>query len=200
VHAAYAVQSGEPMANLFAGEYPLLPFFTDTEHRLEIEARPWYDSACNAVWVFQTVEITWQDVFFRPVWKALPGSEICHDVAFTRSSEASLRVMSEDGSADLGVSVSAYKYNRLDLRKYAGLSVDLYNAGGVTTSLALETEDDEVLLVFSDEESLGNGWVRRRVFFEDLPEGEIRRIRFEFDKPEGEVKYVNLERVRLLTK
>ncbi|MBR6747780.1 MAG: hypothetical protein IKM07_02490, partial [Clostridia bacterium] len=127
VHAAYAVQSGEPMANLFADEYPLLPFFTDTEHRLEIEARPWYDSACNAVWVFQTVEVTWQDVFFRPVWKALPGSEICHDVAFTRSSEASLRVMSEDGSADFDVSVSAHKYNRLDLPKYAGLSIDLYN-------------------------------------------------------------------------
>jgi len=196
IHAAFAIQSLEPMCNLYAGDYPLSPFYTDRVNCLSIEARPWYDTGVNAVWGLVEHADATLDLFYRPVWQALAGSTIRHDAAFTPENIPRLRAAGE--GSDFGCSVRAWPYNRLDFQKYAGMSVDLYNADSTQASLVLETDDSAVTIPFTDAQTLPGAWVRRIARFENLPDAEIRRMKFCFSKPEGILKFVNIHRVRLL--
>ena len=197
-HAAYAVLSMEPKCNVFAGDYPLTPFYTDKVNRLRIEARPWYDTAVTSVWVCQHLDENVQDVFFHPVWQPLSGTEICPDSAFRYSSEASLRVCSEE--ENFGCYVRAHTYNRLDFQNYAGLSIQLYNTEHLTAELVLESDVGEFVLPLTESAGLDGGWKRYKTNFGSLPEIEIHRMTFRFRQTDTPYRFVNLECPRLLKK
>ena len=197
VNAAYAVQSMETGCNIFAGSFPVTPFFTDPKNRpILIEARPWYDTTQNAVWVRQgEINDDVQNVFYQPIWEPLPGSAVCQDTAFRNEAGASIRVSSDDST--FGCFVRSYMYNRLDFAKYRGLTMDVMNTQKLTATLILETENSDKEYAFTDEKEMEFGWNRYSVTFEDLPEDEIRRMVFKFDQGDSLWKFVNIERVRL---
>jgi sialate O-acetylesterase len=198
-NAAYAVQSMEPKVNLFAGDYPVLPFFTDRENYLNIEARPWYDPAEVSTWASK-MRGDILDLFFRPVWQPLPGSEVCTDTAFRCSDRCSVRIEAEDGNTGIfGAAVRSYPYRKLDLGKFTGMCVHLHNTAGMKAVLALVTKDGEVLCPFEKTEDLRGGWSRYACSFGALPEGaEIVRMEFRFERDGENFRFVNLEHPRLL--
>ena len=195
--AAYDIQSMEIGANLFAGEYAVLPFFTGDKWPEHIEAYPWYDTATAAIWVRGEVLEDYQDVFYRPLWQPLPESAVCPDTAFRRPDEtASLRIIAE-GDGDFGCYVRSYPYNRLDLQRYDRLTADLYNTEKMTAELVLETEDGEQTIPFAETADLGSGWHRFEARLDGLSEKEIRRMAFRFRLTDTRYRFVNMEHLRL---
>ncbi len=195
VYTAYGVLSLEVCCNLFAGEYPVTPFYTETDRPLRIEARPWYDMTRTTVWGCRTMEEQAWDLFYRPVWNGVGDSELCTDTAFCREEAASLRVAS--AGAELGCFVRSYPYNRLDLQNYDGLTVDVFNADGVEAELVLSTEDGEQRFPLYRVEELGYGWGRYRALWQEITPQEIQMMAFRFRQGERNYRFVNLERVRL---
>ena len=199
VHAAYGVQSMEPMVNLYAGDYPVLPFFTDRENYINIEARPWYDPAASATWASK-MRGDILDLFFRPVWNPFPDSEVCVDPAFRCEDDCSVRIEAADGNAGtFGAYVRSYPYQRLDFGKFRGMRVNLFNTAGLTASLALVNGEGEIVRSFRKTEELRGGWSRYEADFGDLSTDAVfDRMEFRFDREGENFRFVNLEHPRLL--
>ena len=196
-HAAYAVQSLDVKCNLFCGEYPVTPFFTDKETYINIEQKPWYDTSVNSRWASR-LRGDILDLFFHPVFHPLTGSEVCCDTAFKCQSNGSIRVCSEDDEKTFGCYVKSYPYGKLDLQKYKGLRVNLYNTGSMTAELVLTTADGDTVLPFKKLEHIGYGWDRYEAEFGTLPEAEITRMTFRFTRDTDRYHFVNMERIRLV--
>ncbi|MBE6725926.1 MAG: sialate O-acetylesterase [Ruminococcaceae bacterium] len=198
-NAAYGIQSMEPMVNLYAGDYPVLPFFTDRETYINIEARPWYDPAVTSTWGSK-LRGDVLDLFYRPVWKPLPGSEVCPDPAFRCEDDCSVRIEAEDGNGGVfGASVRSYPYQKLDLGKFRGMRVHLFNISGLTASLAVFTSDGEREFPFVKTSDLRGGWAVYEATFEGLtPETDVSRMEFRFEREGETFRFANLEHPRLL--
>lgn len=196
VHAAYGYASFEECINLFAGEFPVAPFATDTEHEIHIECKPWLDPTRTSVWVLNsTAEVN--DVFYHPVWQPLPGAEICTDTAFTRGA-MSIRICS--AQPEFGAAVKSYPYNRLDLQNYAALQLDLFSAHPVAGQLEVCCENAETHALPIEETEIGDfGWRTARVDLSALPGGNITEIRFRFTA-EKKAYFVNMENLILIPK
>ncbi|MBO6052343.1 MAG: hypothetical protein J6Q17_01265, partial [Clostridia bacterium] len=199
VNAAYAVQSLEPKVNLFAGDLPVAPFFTDRKNYLNIEARPWYDPSITSTWASKMHDDV-LDLFFRPVWLPLGESEVCQDTAFRCADVCSVRIEAADGNLGVfGAAVRSYPYQQLDLGKFGGMRVHLMNCAGLSASLALIAEGGaEIVLPFQKTGVLRGGWEIFEVCFEGIPADAIfRRMEFRFDRPGANCRFVNLEHPRL---
>ena len=190
-NAAYGFSSFEEEINLFAGEFPVAPFATDTVSRIVIEGKPWLDLTRQSVWVIRPREDA-LDVFYHPVWQPLGASEICPDNAFTQSG-LSLRICSD--AATFGASVKAYPYNRLDLVHYAALRVKLFNTEQLDARLVLDCagQAEPLELPLVQKEDAGYGWHWYEVSFEALSECDIRRMSFVFTQKSAPLHFVNLE-------
>ncbi len=197
VHAAYNVQSMEPKVNLFAGDYPVAPFFTDREHYLNIEARPWYDCGAVSRWASKMHDDI-LDLFFRPVFEPLPASSVCPDTAFRCADRVSLRTEGEEEA--FGFLVRAYPYQRLDFQKFGGLWMNLFHAEDASPVLALVTDAGETVLPVERVRDLRAGWAVYEVRFGDLPADEIRRMEFRFRRSSPNYRFVNAEHLRLFKK
>lgn len=196
-HAAYAFQSLDVKCNLFCGDCPVAPFFTDKETYINIEQRPWYDTSVNSRWASR-LRGDILDLFFHPVFHPLAGSEVCCDTAFKCQTTGSIRVCSEDDQQTFGCYVKSYPYGKLDLQKFTGLRVNLYNTGSMSAELVLTTADGDIVLPFKKLEHIGYGWDRYEVQFGTLPEAEITRMTFRFTRDTDRYHFVNMERIRLV--
>ena len=197
-NAAYGYASFEEGINLFAGEFPAAPFATEPEKRIVIEGKPWLDLTRQSLWC-ECCRANVNDVFYHPVWQPLGASELCTDSAFTQCG-GSLRISSDD--AEFGVSVKAYKYNRLDLQNYAALRIKLFNVHSLDARLSLDYEGrpEPFELPFVQKEDAGDGWFFYEVPLGELPAGEIRRMSFRFSQPDTPLHFVNLESPVLIPK
>ncbi len=201
VNAAYCSQSLDPGANLFGGDYPVAPFFTDRERQLNIEARPWYDTNITSAWVSKIHDDV-PDIFYRPVWQPLPGSEICTDRAFRSSEITSLRVAADDlNGGEFGAFVRSYSYMKLDLYRFSGMTVDLYNMNGTAAYIRIITAGGVIESEFRPAEgdyALSDGWGRYRAEFGDLSADDpVDRMQFVFVCSGKPCRFVNIERPRL---
>ena len=192
-NAAYGIQSMEPKINLFAGDLPAAPFFTDREACLNIEARPWYDCGASSRWASKLHDDV-LDLFFRPVFEPLSDSEICPDTAFRRIDAASLRVAGEN--ADFGCFVRSYPYQKLDFEKFSGLRVHLFNTDRLEATLVLVAGDTKLYLPLVREGDLGAGWGVYSAVFPKL-DREIDRMEFRFRREAVNYRFVNIEHPRL---
>ena len=192
-NAAYNIQSMEPKVNLFAGDYPVAPFFTDRDTCLNIESRPWYDCGAVSRWATRMHDDV-LDLFFRPVFEPLCGSEVCPDTAFHRRDRVSLRVAGE--KSEFGCKVRSYPYQRLDFEKFAGMSVHLFNTSGLEASLALVSENGEIVIPFVRKDDLGAGWGVYEAVFPKIT-GEITQMEFRFRREKANYRFANIEHPRL---
>ena len=192
-NAAYNMQSMEPKVNLFCGEYPAAPFYTDKENCISIESRPWYDCSAVSRWASRMHDDI-LDLFCRPVFEPLEGSEVCPDTAFHRKDAVSLRVAGENDV--FGCFVRSYPYQRLDLGKFSGLTLDLFNTAGMTASLVLDLPDGELVLPLEKNEELGAGWSVYTAVLPKITE-EVRRMEFRFSRDSVNYRFVNMEHPRL---
>lgn len=199
-NAAYSIGSMEPMCNIWAGAYPLLPFHTDRENRISIEAKPWYDTYRVSVWASKMHDDV-LDLFWRPIWQPLEGSECCADPAFTLVGQ-SIRIEASDEtaeSAEFGCYVKSYPYNRLDFGGYSALTVDLFNTDGVNAELLIDCDDGALRIPFIKKCDIRGGWSTYAAEFDGSLGGKnVRRMAFVFSKAGKNYRFVNLERVRLI--
>jgi len=197
-YCAYAVQSLEPCCNIWAGVYPIYPFFSDKVNLINIEARPWYDTSKNSFWA-NNIKGEVFDIFYRPIWQAEPESELCLDSAFTLEG-SSVRVCSENN--EFGCFVKSYPYNTLDLWRFKALSANFFNVrGGLNAKLILELEDKMIENPFTECEEIRGGWMRYEASLEAVPEGaNVKKMIFRFSHDDTSYHFVNLERVRLIKK
>lgn len=210
VHAAYAVQSMEPCCSLWAGDYPVLPFHTDKENRISIEAKPWFDTNRLTVWGSR-MRGELLDLFWRPVWLAEPGSEVCPDSAFSLEGHSrSLRVQAEYGAdgepnSEFGCFVRAYPYNRFELSKFSRLRVNLYNTKELNAAIVVKWQGGEkrIPLTPTGDEYAGRikirgGWAVYEADLSGLPaDTEANKLHFVFTNGGNRFRFVNLEHVRL---
>lgn len=196
-NAAYGIVCLETGHNIFAGEYPIAPFFTDKKANIRIEAKKWYDSSVTSVWGSK-MHNDILDLFYRPLWLPTCGSEVCCDKAFKLDSEASVRIEGE--GENFGCYVKSYDYNRLDLQKFGGLTLSLYNTNNLTGEIIFEYEDKSVSVPLTKECELGHGWSRYKAKFGDLPDGDIMKMIFSFRRPDENYRFVNMEKIRLFKK
>lgn len=193
VHAAYGIQSLEPMTNLFAGDYPVCPFFTDESRELFIEARPWFDVARESFWAHEAHN-EYRDLFLRPVF--IPGDNtlLSRDPAFTLEDNPVLRVEGQSGSASF--TVKAYPYNRLDLEKFSALTVRLYDPENTDAFLRLESDAGFSEVPFERLKDLGGKWYLCKAVLH-VPDGEVRRMTFRFRYRDPFFRFTMIDRPRL---
>jgi len=200
LHAAYNMQSMDPGANLFGGVYPVAPFYTDKEHDLNFELRPWYDTNLTSVWTSKFHDEV-LDLFYRPVWQPLPDSEICTDRAFRTGEDVSIRVAAADGNnGEFGAFVRSYMYQQLDLFRFAGLRVNLFNMKDAEGCLRVVTAGGMREFKFEPVPGgqLIDGWAQFTARFSGLSAEEpISRMEFVFNRPGTEFRFVNIEHPRL---
>lgn len=197
-NVCYAFQSLDIKCNIFAGEYPVAPFATDMKTLLTIETHRWYDSSESLCWT-NHIHDDVLDMFYHPMWKPLENSEVCHDTAFCFDTTASVRVCSDEKT--FGCYLSSSPYNRLDLFNYTAVEADFYNAGKTAPSLRLISENGaETVIPFVKIGGEREGWARYSASLKGIPAGYTKKMIFSFEDEKNDYHFVNIERVRLITK
>jgi len=139
--AAYAVVGTEPQCNLFAGSYPVIPFFTaphDTLKQIQIQKRPWCDLNLDGD-VHYNGNV---DAYRRAIFTPLSGSGCCYDTDYTLENR-SLRIYAEGDENTFGVRIPSYPGARLDLENYTALRMSVFPMRCLEAELHLILADDE---------------------------------------------------------
>lgn len=212
ISCAYAYQSFETFCNIYAGDYPVVPFCTEgeeryTEHCPMIHAKPWLFPDVDSVWTYRVrreEDDEVLDLYMHPVWRANDGTELCRDRTFTLG-ECSLRICSSyiDGKGlpeIYGIYTLDCIGNMLDLQNYAFLRFDVYSPCGMKAKLQVYQSESVKEI---DSASLGEidiGWERIEFNLEEIGEGAISRIALVFENPHSRYKSVNIENFELVPK
>ncbi len=192
-NVCYAFQSLDVKCNVFAGDFPVMPFCTEKEKRVSFDLHLWYDSSADLCWTgFDT------SYFFHPIWRPLNDSEVCHDTAFTNDTTASVHVGS-DGK-EFGCYIKSGQYNKLDLFKYKALEADFYNASQTEPSLVLSGKDGDITIKFVKISNDHDGSARYSASFDGIPEEYFSKMAFVFSDKKERYHFVNIERIRLVRK
>lgn len=134
-HVAYAVSDLEYGVNLYAGEYPVLPFSTEMPHR--VMRKPWLDTSIDFDVVCESLEDGAIDYYPRPIYHPLSDEELCYDSYYSLTGR-SLRVR---GKGEYGFKVKASHFAPLDLYNYSSLGVSLLSKGELGARIALVYAD-----------------------------------------------------------
>ena len=173
--------------NIFAGDFPVMPFATEKNKRISFDLHLWYDSSCELCWAPKLHDDV-LDVFYHPIWNPTEGSEVCHDTAFTRDTTASVRVCSDD--AKYGCYVKSYPYNKLDLFRYKAIEAELILTG----------EDGDTVIPFERISDVVEGAARYSASLDGLSEQNYKKMTFSFSDEKDRYHFVNIERIRLIRK
>ncbi len=199
VHVAYAVSSYEVETNLFAGEFPVAPFFTQSkvgDRPVRIFLKPWLNTENDSVFICNFREEC-RDVFRQPIYRPSENSTVCFDSDFSLSGR-SIRV---GGSADsFGTYIVSNPYNPLDFQNYIALQACFLNTVGLTVSLVLSFSDKGEDLVIPGQmtQALAGGWGRYVFDFSSVPEGRIEKAEFSFTLRDNPLRYVNIDSLTLV--
>lgn len=201
-NVCYAFQSFDVKCNIFAGDFPVMPFATEKDKRISFDLHLWYDSSCELCWAPKLHDDV-LDVFYHPIWNPTEGSEVCHDTAFTRDTTASVRVCSDDvvcNVGNYGCYVKSYPYNKLDLFRYKAIEADFYNADKVKAELILTGEDGDTVIPFERISDVVEGAARYSASLDGLSEQNYKKMTFSFSDEKDRYHFVNIERIRLIRK
>ncbi len=207
VHAAYDISSFACGANLWAGEYPAAPFATDIQSRelLRLEAMPFLNPDLVSVWETRMNPSQQPlEVYYFPIWKAMPDCEVCQDNAFVNITEGYSHSVRISGNRNpIGAYVSATEYHLLPLQKFSAMDIDLYHRGKVTGCLefvyAMENGvQTTVQRPITETEGTPYTFKRYSADLTNLPEGRIEQLRFVFTVADNQpLYYVNIAKIVL---
>ncbi len=207
VHAAYDISSFACGANLWAGDYPVAPFATDIKSKqlIRLESMPFLNPDLVSVWETRMNPSQQPlEVYYFPIWKAMPECEVCQDNAFVEITEGYSHSVRISGNRNpIGAYVSATEYHLLNLQKYSALELDLYHRGKVSGYLELEYayENGTKMTVqrpLSETEGAPYTFKRYSADLTALPEGKIKHLRFIFTVDDNQpLYYVNIAKIVL---
>lgn len=200
VHVAYAVSSYEAETNLFAGEFPVAPFFTQSkvgDRPVKIFLKPWLNNENDSEFICNFTEER-RDVFRQPIYRPSENSTVCFDRDFSISGR-SIRV---GGSGEsFGAYIVSAPYNPLDLQNYTALRVCFLNCNGLTAELVLSFSDGTVQ-TFSGEKlsERAGGWGEYVFDLTPVSAGKIEKVEFRFTLKNNPLYYVNIDSLVLVPK
>lgn len=201
VDVAYAISSFEPSTNLFAGDYPVVPFFTqkDKEKPMpRIMLKPWLDTTVTSTWTHKYNEPV-RDVFSNPVYYPTENSFVCYDQHFTITNSQSLRV--GGNSNKFGCYVPYRRYQPFDFENYSLLKLSLLNIKGLTVYLNVYEEDKLITSIRGKKiKDLGLGWGRYKFDLQRINCQKISKIEFSFALKDNLLNYVNIDDLELIPK
>jgi sialate O-acetylesterase len=202
-HVAYAVSTHEVEATLMAGELPVAPFcteFSETVRNVTVNRKAWLDPVRSSEFVISPdFSDSNRDAGYKPIFYPVSGSTLSVD-PFT-AGKPGLRIES-DGER-FGVYTVARNGAALDLGRYASLSVSLYNAAQLESTLVLdyaERDGKRLSLPLAPASGTPLGFGRERLTYDltSLPEGEIARMTFAFRRVGGSVSLAIIDGISLV--
>ena len=207
--AAYAVRLAETECNLFAGAYPVVPFFTaphDTWGDIHIEKRPWCELTLDGD-IHYNGDV---DVYRRAIFAPLAGSGCCYDRDYSLGAR-SLRIYTDEGEGkDFGVRISSYCGARLDLGCYRALRMGVFPMRSLVAELHLIIDGRAKVITASGVKPLAvPGWGEIEFSLSDIQPGTvITAMEWHFRRTEGvafgvvnsakEADGINLDRIYLV--
>lgn len=210
ISCAYAYQSFETFCNIFAGDYPVIPFCTEgektyTERLPLIHAKPWLYPDVDSVWTYNirnNGSDSILDLYMHPVWRPDIGTEICRDNTFTRSG-CSIRICAADTDGS-GIHESYGMYtlgcigNMIDLKNYSLLCFDAYSPQILKAKLRVCLQNKIEQIDGTVVGEIDIGWKRFEFNLDRIVDDEISRIELVFENPNSEYKSVNVENFELV--
>ena len=132
---AYGASSFEFDLNLYAGDFPVVPFITDLRAptRPTIAVKSWLDLTLDSRLEIDGFTAEHRFCTRRPIFYPGAGSDICYDPDYGRYGRA-LRV---SGDGKMSTYITACKYQPIDLENYSALTLSLYNTASLTCELKL---------------------------------------------------------------
>ena len=207
--AAYDVRMGEVECNLFAGAYPVLPFFTaphDTWRGIRIEKRPWCELTMDGDLHFNDDV----DAYRRAIFAPLTGSGYCYDRDYTLGPR-SLRIYTDEGDGkEFGVRINSYNGARLDFGHYRALRMGVFPMRALVAELHLIVNGEEVVIPASEPKPLATpAWGEIEFSLADIqPGATVSAMEWRFRRTEGvafgvvnsakEANGINLDRIYLV--
>ena len=195
-HVAYACSDFEYDCNLYAGEYPVVPFSSELPDNIYI--KNWLNCELDSEPVYGTTPDGLIDCFRRPIFYPIGETEICFDSDYSDSAR-SIRMRARDEK--FGVYVKSSVAHTLDMYNYKSLNASLLITGEAKPEFHIVYEDGEEYI------SLGNVICERYGTFSDycfdlcgVKEKSISRIEFVFQRGEAYGVYANLEKIELIPK
>ncbi len=196
-NVCFSFQSFDVKSNIFAGDFPVMPFATEKHKRISFDLHLWYDTSVELCWVPNLYSDV-LDVFYHPVWHPSDGSEVCHDTAFTNDTTASVRVSSD--SDTYGCYIKSYAYNKIDLYKYKAIEADFYNASNASAALVLSYDGGDISIPFVRISDEFEGSARYSASLEGLEATNYSKMAFSFSDNKDRYHFVNIEHIRLVRK
>lgn len=207
VHAAYDISSFACGANLWAGELPAAPFATDIQSKelIRLESMPFLNLDLVSVWETRMNPSQQPlEVYYFPIWKPMPESEVCQDNAFVEVTEGYTHSVRISGNRNpIGAYVSATEYHLLNLQKFSAMELDLYHRGTVNGYLeigyAIENGvKKSIQRPITAIDGAPYTFKRYTADLTNLPEGRIEHLRFIFNVEDNPpLYYVNIAKIVL---
>lgn len=204
-HCFYGRASVEVNQNLFYGDYPVMPFATDSksEEPITIELKEFLNVEIqNQLDLFDDGSPN-PDWYLRPIWKALDGSEVCLDNAFVMAS-CGLKTSIGVGSSKnpFGMYATSQPYHCFDFQNYESLEVDVYACGKLDFSVILTYEDGsgtKISAIPSTEKCCE--FLHYTIPFDNIKDERITKMAFVFNIDNHRImKHVNVGRLYLKPK
>ena len=185
--AAYSVRTAETECNLFAGAYPVVPFFTaphDTWGDIHIEKRPWCELMLDGD-IHYNGDV---DVYHRAIFTPTAGSGFCYDRDYTLGPR-SLRIYTDEGEGkDFGVRIGSYNGAQLDLGCYRALRMGVFPMRCLVAELHLVIDGEVTRIPASEAKPLSvPGWGEIEFSLADIPaDARISAMEWHFRRTKGE--------------
>lgn len=201
-YCLYGWSSKEPNLNLFSGDFPILPFATDSDSsdEIKIELKPFTNLEVMSRLEWFESRTSPADWFYRPVWRPLNGTDVCQDNAITMHTEnynISLSVGSDINP--FGIYTTSCIANSLDLCNYKSLEVDINHLGELEFYVLINYENGsgiKLSSVFTHESA--PEFNHYTVDLSHLCDNKISKMTFVFSVKNNRImKHINIGRIYL---
>lgn len=200
-HVSYGISDFEHNLNLYAGDFPLLPFSSEIgEGRPmpEIQVKNWLNFELDSEAVVDYMTDEHQECFPEPIFYPLAGSSLCFDRDFYPDGRA-LRVKGDFDKK--GFYILSHKFRELDLENYKALTMSLAHVKDLSdVRLTVYYEGGRAEELFARQcasQPLSRG--EYRFDLSSLPKERATRVDFVFShqRDGAHNRYVVVEGIRL---
>ncbi len=201
----YGWSSHEVNLNLFSGDFPILPFATDscgkelikvelkTFLNLEVQSEPqWFQDASHT-----------GEWYYRPIWRPLEESNVCSDNAFTLRTEGHTTSLSVDSFEDkFGIYTMSHEGRAFDFYNYSSLEVDIFHCGELSFDVMLEYSNGKGVKLCAQYTGNSPTYFKHYcVDFSDVPTENVKKMSFVFTVKNTKIlKRINIGRLYLCPK
>ncbi len=198
----YGWSSYEVNLNLFSGDFPVLPFATDScgKELIRVELKTFLNLEVQSELEWFEDEAHSGEWYYRPVWRPLEASTVCSDNAFVLRTEGYKTSLSVDSFNDkFGIYTVSHEGHSFDFYNYSSLEVDIFHCGKLSFDVILEYDDGKGIKLCA--ECTGDSpmcFKHYSIDFSGIPTENVKKMSFEFNVKNCKIlKHINIGRLYL---